>query len=98
MSHDKPIRSPGGSYIWRHEAREREFETPAVATGTEEIEQHFARVFGEPENVFHEIVPDIVHIDVHIIPPRPERDHCVHSFASKIHYSNSRTEFTGDVG
>ncbi|MBK9266166.1 MAG: suppressor of fused domain protein [Polyangiaceae bacterium] len=75
MSDDKPSRSPGGSDILRHEARAREFEPPAASTGTEEIEQHFARVFGEPQSVFHEIVSDIVHIDVHIIPPRPVRDH-----------------------
>jgi hypothetical protein len=75
MSNDKPSRTPGGSNILRHQAQERDIEAPVETAATDEIEQHFARVFGEPESVFHEIVSDIVHIDVHIIPPRPERDH-----------------------
>ncbi len=75
MSNDKLARSPGGSDILRHQPQERDIEAPVETAGTDEIEQHFARVFGEPENVFHELVSDMVHIDVHIIPPRPERNH-----------------------
>lgn len=75
MSEDKPQRSPGGSAILRHQPVERKDDEHIEHADTEEIEKHFARVFGEPENVFHELVSDIVHIDVHIIPPRPERNH-----------------------
>jgi hypothetical protein len=71
---DKDEISPGGSKIHRHQAKEREFAAAAHAD-TEEIEQHFAKHFGEPEMVFHEIISDLVHIDVHQIPPRPERNH-----------------------
>ena len=40
----------------------------------EEIEQHLARFLGEPQTVLHEIASDLVHVDVHVIPPRPERE------------------------
>jgi hypothetical protein len=70
----KEVVSPGGSRILRHEAREREWVAPAEISGMEEIERHMARFFGEPETVFHEIVSDLVHLDVHIIPPGPGRD------------------------
>jgi hypothetical protein len=40
----------------------------------EPIEAHFARYYGEPETVFHEILSDLVHIDVHVVPPAAGRD------------------------
>jgi len=66
--------SPGGSSIERHQARERPWQPPAESTGMKEIEQHFTRFWGEPETVFHELVSDLVHIDVHLVPPRAERN------------------------
>jgi Suppressor of fused protein (SUFU) len=75
MSNDKPVRSPGGSEIFRHQPVERDIEAPVEAASVDEIEAHFTRVFGKPEQVFHELVSDIVHIDVHIIPPAAGRDH-----------------------
>lgn len=42
----------------------------------EETEQHFADVFGfdlSDTRVFHELMSDIVHIDVHIVPPDENR-------------------------
>jgi hypothetical protein len=72
---DKKVEvSPGGSSILRHEARDRDWVAPAETSGMEEIERHVARYFGEPKTVFHEIVSDKVHLDVHIIPPGPDRD------------------------
>ena len=71
---DKREKSPGGSDILRHEKRDLPW-TPAAATDAmPEIEQHFARYFGEARNVLHEIVSDLVHIDVHVIEPRPDRN------------------------
>ncbi len=67
-------KSPSGTPIIRHTDRDREFRAAVESTGAEHIERHFARYFGEPTSVFHEIVSDTVHLDVHIIPPRPERD------------------------
>jgi hypothetical protein len=40
----------------------------------EAISAHIARWIGEPASVFHELVSDKVHIDVHIVPrPRSFR-------------------------
>ncbi len=42
----------------------------------EEIEDHFEKLFGVKENehiVFHEILSDVVHLDVHVIAPSEER-------------------------
>ncbi len=36
---------------------------------------HISRYIGEPETVIHEIVSDIVHIDIHCVPPGEDRDH-----------------------
>lgn len=40
----------------------------------EAIEEHFDRHFGKADTVFHELVSDVVHIDVHWIKPSPERN------------------------
>jgi Suppressor of fused protein (SUFU) len=72
MSSDDEV-SPGGSNIFRHEAAEREWTAPEHAEA-EEIEEHLARFIGEASWVFHEIVSDLVHLDVHIVEPTAERD------------------------
>lgn len=60
--------------IYRHEAREREFE---FAIGDEEnieaITSHFEKHVGPVGNVFHELISDLVHVDVHVIDPTEER-------------------------
>jgi hypothetical protein len=66
--------SPGGSAILRHEASERDFVPGRPAPNAEEVEEHIARVVGEPATVFHEIVSDLIHLDVHIVRPGPGRD------------------------
>ena len=38
------------------------------------IERHIAAHIGEVENVFHELIPLDVHVDIELIPPRPERN------------------------
>ena len=67
--------SEGGSRIIRHAG---EVERPlGVAEMDEEaleaIDRHLRKYVGEPANVFHEIVSETVHIDVHIIAPSDER-------------------------
>jgi suppressor of fused protein SUFU len=67
--------TPGGSTVYRHGTRTSEFE---LAQGDEEtiaaVDAHIARYLGEVEGVWHEIVSDLVHIDVHVVPPSGERD------------------------
>ncbi|GET46018.1 suppressor of fused domain protein [Capnocytophaga felis] len=43
----------------------------------DEICEHFKRYIGEPESVFHEIMSEYVHIDVHWIKPTEERPYHV---------------------
>jgi hypothetical protein len=59
-----------------HKEREREFE-PAFGD-TENIElisAHITKHIAEPTFVFHEFVSDLVHLDVHVIVPTPERNY-----------------------
>lgn len=69
-----PEVSPAGSPMLRHEPRMRDFE---VATGDEEsmkhIEAHIEEHLGEIDMVWHEMISDLVHIDVHQIPPSDDR-------------------------
>jgi hypothetical protein len=75
MSDQLPELSDSGNPIYRHKPREKPFE-PAHGDiqHIQLIERHIEKHLGEPELVFHEIISDLVHIDVHIIPPRPERN------------------------
>lgn len=70
----KPKVSEGGSVVFRHQAKARPME---VAHGDGEnitaIEAHVARHIGPAEHVFHELVSDLVHIDVHLVRPTPTR-------------------------
>lgn len=72
----KPERSPSGAPIYRHQPRRREFE---VAAGDEEsidqIGHHIEQFVGPVDSVFHELVSDLVHVDVHIVRPTPERNY-----------------------
>lgn len=65
--------SESGSPIYRHTAP-KEFE---FAIGNEQnievIEKHIEKHLGAPDTVFHELISDQVHIDVHIIAPTEER-------------------------
>ncbi|MCM3782347.1 suppressor of fused domain protein [Neobacillus mesonae] len=60
-----------GTTIYSYEAKEdKGFEIPAPMKYTEEINDHFERVYpGRNSSVFHEIISDIVHIDVNIMEP-----------------------------
>lgn len=63
--------SKGGSRILRHQAQGGGWTPPeeASAEWNEAIAAHLTKHVGETSFVFHEIVSDKVHLDVHIIPP-----------------------------
>ena len=64
--------TPGGSPIYRYEDQEnRPFQLPEkMGLYAQEIERHFAALFPDQEHsVFHELLSDLVHIDVHVICP-----------------------------
>jgi hypothetical protein len=67
--------SESGNPIYRYKPREKPFEpVPGKAEHIERIADHITRHIGEPSLVFHELVSDLVHLDIHIVPPRPDRD------------------------
>src|SRR5262245_30350106 len=63
-------RSEGGSYIMRHKERKTPFQP---ATGDSDlidaISGHIERHIGPVDMVFHEIVSDMIHLDVHQVRP-----------------------------
>jgi len=76
MSNKKPERSESGAPIYRHQARQRDFRVSAQDPDSlERIEAHIAQYVGQPATVFHEIVSDVVHVDIHIVEPSPSRDY-----------------------
>ena len=70
----QPETSESGAPIFRHQARERPFE---MATGEDDlieaIDAHIAKHIGPVSTVYHEIISDLVHIDVHICNATEER-------------------------
>lgn len=69
--------SESGQPIYRYEApKEREIR-PAFgdSDNIEAISAHVAKHIAEPDFVFHELISDLVHIDVHMVPPGPGRDY-----------------------
>ena len=76
----KPEVSPGGSPIYRYETPEEQGWRPPAACGTyaEEITEHFEALFSGRESfVFHELVSDLVHIDVNIMRPTEKQNYYV---------------------
>lgn len=76
----KPQVSPGGSPIYRYETPQDQGWHPPEAYGTyaEEITAHFEALFpGRESFVFHELVSDLVHIDVNIMRPTAEKNYYV---------------------
>ncbi|MEO3945312.1 suppressor of fused domain protein [Gorillibacterium sp. CAU 1737] len=72
--------SPSGQPIYRHQGREtEEWRAPSYGREgwSEQIEAHFEKHIGKSEGVFHEILSDTIHVDVHVIPPSAERDYTV---------------------
>jgi predicted Zn finger-like uncharacterized protein len=67
-------RSIGGSPILRHEPRMRDFQ---AVTGdnesSEKIEAHIEQHIGTIDSVFHELVSDLVHIDIHQVAPTEQK-------------------------
>lgn len=68
----KPATSPGGSPIYRYDTpKDQGLRVPReCGVYGEEITDHFEKLFpGRKTNVFHELISDLVHIDVYIMSP-----------------------------
>ncbi|NNE91110.1 MAG: suppressor of fused domain protein [Verrucomicrobiales bacterium] len=72
---DGKERSESGAPIYRYEEPvERGYQAPDMShSNMEEISDHIEKHIGKIESVYHEIVSDLIHIDVHQVPPTEER-------------------------
>src|SRR4051794_16721558 len=67
--------SPSGNPIYRHGERKVPFDLAAGdAHNIERISEHIEKHLGPMAGVYHKIVSDLVHLDVHVVNPTPERD------------------------
>jgi hypothetical protein len=68
---DKGERTKGGSIVYKHAAREGDHGAPVEVDEhwMQAIDDHVARHVARADFVFHEIVSDKVHLDVHVVPP-----------------------------
>lgn len=73
MSHDDKLVSLSGAPIFRYTDGEKEWEAPQGEECIEQISDHIERHIGTVDMVFHEVLSDTVHIDVHHVKPTPER-------------------------
>jgi hypothetical protein len=75
VSDDDIEYTESGQPVYRHKPRDREFE-PAIGNQRtiEAISRHVGRYVGPVAHVFHELASHLVHIDVDLIPPQPNRD------------------------
>lgn len=72
-SSDSPEVSPGGSQLLRHKERTVPFQiTHGDADSIEAISNHIEEYIGPIDHVLHEIVSDLVHIDIHVVTPTKE--------------------------
>jgi hypothetical protein len=69
--------SESGQPIYRYEAPKERAVRPAFgdSDNIEAIAAHVAKHIGPPDHVLHELMSDIVHIDVHLIAPAAGRNY-----------------------
>lgn len=73
MSQDEKLVSLSGAPIFRYTDGEKEWEAAQGEECIEQISDHIERHIGTVDMVFHEVLSDTVHIDVHHVKPTPER-------------------------
>lgn len=67
--------SESGAPIHRHTERVSDFElAPGDTENIDRISSHIEKHIGPVANVFHEMISDLVHVDIHIVNPTPERN------------------------
>src|SRR5690349_21339971 len=68
-SRDKEkVVSLGGDPIFHH-GQASDWEAPSGEVCLEQISDHIERHIGKIETVYHELISDTVHIDVHFVKP-----------------------------
>jgi hypothetical protein len=67
-------KSESGSPIYRYDVSDKnEFEGASGESSIEEISNHIEKHIGEIHMVFHELISEQVHIDIHWVKPSKER-------------------------
>ncbi len=68
--------TPSGDPIYRYGERRKAFE-PAIGDGAniDLISAHIEQHIGPVQSVFHEILSDLVHVDIHMVAPTAERNY-----------------------
>ena len=68
-------RSESGQPIYRHNDPKKPFELAiGDSARIEDISKHIVRHVGPIETVYHELISNLVHIDIHIVAPSPQRN------------------------
>lgn len=68
--------SPAGVPIFRHDERKRDFAPATENSQTlQAISEHVEKHIGEIDHVFHEIISDLIHLDVLVVKPTKERNY-----------------------
>lgn len=66
--------SESGYPIYRHKPRKQEFQ---IAVGESEtidaVSHHIEEHIGKVESVYHELISDLVHVDIHMVPPTDKK-------------------------
>lgn len=67
--------SESGAPIYRHENIEYKWKPPAYGDSIliDKLEEHIEKYIGEVDMVYHELLSDIIHLDVYYIKPSAER-------------------------
>lgn len=66
--------SGSGAPIYRHKPKESEtFTPPSGDSRLEEITAHIEKYVGKIDMVWHEIISEHVHIDIHVVNPTQEK-------------------------
>lgn len=74
MSNETNLYSMSGQPIYKHE-RKNEFEfADTTNSAMEDIVNHFEKHIGKVSSVFHEIISDQVHVDIHVVEPDNDRN------------------------
>jgi hypothetical protein len=67
-------KSESGSPIYRHKPRDTEWTAPKhYGENLEEVEAHVEKYIGKIETVYHEILSDLIHLDVLFVPATADR-------------------------
>ena len=73
MSKEDNLVSLSGAPIFRYSDGENEWESPKGEECIVEISDHIEHYIGQIDMVFHELISDTVHIDIHHVKPTIER-------------------------